>query len=182
MSENVPNVPIQYLTFRIAGEEYAAEILRVREILRWGPVTPVPGTPSFIRGVFNLRGAVIPVIDLALKFRHPATEPGKRTCIVIVEVAEQQRHTVLGLLVEAVGQVLELTPGTIQPPPPFGTPVRVDYLRGMAEVGRKFVLLLHLDLVLSLPELMAAESAAERSEVASSPAPTPEAPSERGAS
>ena len=150
----------QYLTFSLAGEEYAIGILRVREILEYDTVTTVPQTPPSIRGVINLRGSVVPVVDLAVKFGLPATPLTKRTCIVIVEVDLAGQRTVMGLLADAVSQVMDLTAGDIEPPPPFGTAVKVDYLQGMGKVGKKFVLILNVDHVLSAPELLAAEAVA----------------------
>ncbi len=149
----------QYLTFYLAGEEYAIGILRVKEILEYDTVTPVPQTPPAIRGVINLRGSVVPVVDLAAKFGLPPSPIAKRTCIVIVEVSLDGRETVMGVLADAVSQVMDLTAADIEPPPAFGTRVKVDYLQGMGKVGKKFVLILDIDQVLSAPELLAAEAA-----------------------
>ena len=150
----------QFLTFFLAGEEYAIGILRVKEILEYDTVTPVPQTPPAIRGVINLRGSVVPVVDLAAKFGLPPSPLAKRTCIVIVEVALENRETVMGLLVDAVSQVMDLPAADIEPPPAFGTAVQVDYLAGMGKVGKKFLLILNIDKVLATPELRAAETAA----------------------
>jgi len=149
----------QYLTFYLAGEEYALGILRVKEILEYDTVTPVPQTPPAIRGVINLRGSVVPVVDLAAKFGLPPSLIAKRTCIVIVEVILDGRETVMGVLADAVSQVMDLTAADIELPPAFGTRVKVDYLQGMGKVGKKFVLILDIDKVLSAPELLAAEAA-----------------------
>ena len=148
----------QYLTFFLAGEEYAIGILQVKEILEYDTLTKVPQTPPSIRGVINLRGSVVPVVDLAAKFGLPETPITKRTCIVIVEVDLEGQRTVMGVLADAVSQVMDLTPADIEAPPAFGTRVRVDYLQGMGKVGKKFVLLLDVDRVLSAPELRAAEA------------------------
>jgi len=150
----------QFLTFFLGGEEYAIGILRVKEILEYDTVTPVPQTPPAIRGVINLRGSVVPVVDLAAKFGLPPSPLAKRTCIVIVEVALENRETVMGLLVDAVSQVMDLPAADIEPPPAFGTAVQVDYLAGMGKVGKKFLLILNIDKVLATPELRAAETAA----------------------
>ena len=147
----------QYLTFYLAGEEYAIGILRVKEILEYDTVTPVPQTPPAIRGVINLRGSVVPVVDLAAKFGLPPSPLTKRTCFVIVEVTLAGSRTVLGVLADAVSQVMDFAPGDIEAPPAFGTAVRVDYLQGMGKVGKKFVLLLDVDRILATPELQAAE-------------------------
>jgi purine-binding chemotaxis protein CheW len=150
----------QYLTFYLAGEEYAIGILRVKEILEYDTLTPVPQTPPSIRGVINLRGRVVPVVDLAAKFGLPPSPLTKRTCIVIVEVTLDGHPTVMGVLADAVSQVMDLAPGDIAAPPVFGTRVRVDYLQGMGKVGKKFILLLDVDRVLAAPELRAAEALA----------------------
>lgn len=160
--------PMQYLTFHLAGEQYALGILQVREILRYETVTTVPTAPAAIRGVLNLRGSVVPVVDLAVRFGMPPTEVGARTCIVIVEVAGDGERTVMGVLADSVSQVLELSASEIEPPPPFGAGVRVDYLRGMARMGSRFALVLDLDRVLSHAELRAGASAAEAHAAAAS--------------
>lgn len=151
----------QYLTFLVAGDEYAVDILKVREILELGQVTKVPSMPAWIRGVVNLRGAVVPLVDLAAKFGLPATTPGKRTAVVVVEIALAGRLTVMGAVVDSVRQVLDLTPGQVEPPPPFGTQIRVEFLRGMTETDGKFILLLDADAVLSVDELLMAEEVAQ---------------------
>jgi purine-binding chemotaxis protein CheW len=158
----LPDVPeqTQYLTFYLAGEEYAIGILRVKEILEYDTLTPVPQTPPAIRGVINLRGRVVPVVDLAVKFGLPATPITKRTCIVIVEVALDGQPTVMGVMADAVSQVMDLAPTDIEAPPVFGTQVRVDYLQGLGKVGKRFVLLLDVDQVLAAAELRAAEALA----------------------
>ena len=150
----------QYLTFYLAGEEYAISILRVKEILEYDTLTPVPQTPPAIRGVINLRGSVVPVVDLRAKFGLPPSPLTKRTCIVIVEVTLDGHPTVMGVLADAVSQVMDLLPPDIAAPPVFGTAVRVDYLQGLGKVGKKFVLLLDVDKVLAAPELRAAEALA----------------------
>jgi purine-binding chemotaxis protein CheW len=150
----------QYLTFYLAEEEYAIGILQVKEILEYDTLTKVPQTPPSIRGVINLRGSVVPVVDLAAKFGLPAIAVTKRTCIVIVEVDLEGRRTVMGVLADAVSQVMDLTPADIEAPPTFGTAVRVDYLQGMGKVGKKFVLILDVNRVLSTPDLRAAEALA----------------------
>jgi len=150
----------QYLTFFLAGEEYAIGILRVKEILEYDTLTPVPQTPPSIRGVINLRGSVVPVVDLGAKFGLPPSPLTKRTCIVIVEVLLEGAPTVMGILADAVSQVMDFAPGDIEAPPVFGTAIRVDYLQGMGKVGKKFVLILDVDQVLAVPELRAAEALA----------------------
>lgn len=147
--------PGQYLTFFLAGEEYAVGILRVREIIQYDTVTRVPTTPACVRGVLNLRGTVVPVVDLAVKFGLPEVPITRRTCVVIVEVNLEREQAVMGLLSDAVSQVIELGPGEIEPPPPFGLNAQTEYLLGMAKSDRKFLLILDLDRVLSERELKA---------------------------
>jgi purine-binding chemotaxis protein CheW len=149
----------QYLGFFVAGEEYGVDILRVKEILEYDTVTRVPTTPASVRGVINLRGGVVPVVDLAVRFGLPETAVTKRTCIVVIEVELEGERTVMGLLAESVSQVIDLPAGQIEPPPPFGTRMRVDCLLGMGKTGKKFVLLLDVDKVLSTDDLLAAAAA-----------------------
>lgn len=151
----------QYLTYFLAGEEYAIGILRVKEIIEYDTLTKVPGTPPFIRGVINLRGSVVPVVDLAVKFGLPETPVTKRTCIIIVEVELEDEQTVMGVVADAVSQVIELSPEEIEAPPAFGTRVRVDYLQGMGKADKKFILILDIDRVLTTREILAVVAASE---------------------
>jgi purine-binding chemotaxis protein CheW len=156
MSTSAAGPVSQYLSFFIAGEECALGILQVREIIEFDTVTRVPGAPPWVRGVTNLRGSVLPVIDLALKLGLPQSAPHRRSCIVVAEVSFQGEKLVLGVLADAIGQVVELGPTEVEPPPAFGAPVRVDYLVGMGRAGKKFILLLDMDRLLSGQELVAA--------------------------
>jgi purine-binding chemotaxis protein CheW len=149
-------LPTQYLTFKIAGENYAIGVLQVKEILRFETITQVPSTPPSIRGVINLRGSVVPVVDLAVKFGLPESQITKWSCIVIVEADLDGEQTVMGVMADAVSQVVEFLPGDIQPPPPFGTNVSTDYLVGMGNDEKKFVLILDINKVLTAEELMTA--------------------------
>jgi purine-binding chemotaxis protein CheW len=144
----------QYLTFLLAEEEYAISILQVKEIIEYATVTTVPKTPTWVRGVINLRGSVVPVVDLAAKFGMEPKLVTKTTCIVILETAIAKQNTTIGVVADAVSQVMDLTADDIQPVPEFGTRVKVDYLLGMAQLGRKFALLLDVDKVLSTDELL----------------------------
>lgn len=144
----------QYLTFMIAGEEYAISLLKVKEIIEYDTVTPVPKTPEWVRGVINLRGSVVPVIDLAVKFRLPASVAGRLTCIVITEVECGGEATIMGVMADSVRQVIDLKPEDVEHPPTFGTRVKVDYLNGMARSGKKFSLILNPEKVLSTDELL----------------------------
>ncbi|ATB32906.1 chemotaxis protein CheW [Melittangium boletus] len=151
----------QYLSFILAGQEYALGILRVKEIIEYDTVTPVPGAPVWVRGVFNLRGSVVPVVDLTIKLGLPPATLTRRSCIVVVEVRLGGEEIVLGLLADAIGQVIDLGPEDVAAPPAFGTPVHADYLVGMGRVAasRHFVLLLDIDKVLSTQEIVLATAA-----------------------
>jgi purine-binding chemotaxis protein CheW len=139
----------QYLTFQLAGEEYAVAIRRVKEIITYGPLTTVPQAPAAVRGMINLRGSVVAVIDLAIQFGLPASPPTNRTCIVILEVDFDGASTVIGILADAVNEVVEIFPEDILPVPAFGTTTRKDFLRGMGKAGAKFVLILTIENVLT---------------------------------
>ena len=147
-------VTTQYLTFKLGEEVYAVDISKVREVLDFTTVTKVPRTPDFMRGVINLRGSVVPVVDLALKFGLPESPITRRTCIVVVEVDLDGERAVMGVMADAVSQVLDLGGGDIEPPPAFGTRVHMEYLLGMGKAGKKFILLLDIDRILSVDELI----------------------------
>jgi purine-binding chemotaxis protein CheW len=146
----------QYLTFFIRGEEYAVGILRVREIIEYETVTRVPTMPTHVRGVINLRGSVLPVIDLAAKFGHGETAPGRTTCIAVVETLMDNEQLVVGLITDSVSEVLDISREQIEPPPAFGTNVRVDFLIGMGKLDGRLVLVLDLDRILTPVELQQA--------------------------
>jgi purine-binding chemotaxis protein CheW len=169
----------QYLTFMIGGEEYAVSLLKVKEIIEYDTVTQVPKTPEWIRGVINLRGSVVPVIDLAVKFRQAPSVAAKLTCIVITEVQCGDEAAVMGIMADSVRQVIDLKPQDIEEPPTFGTRIRVDYMLGMARSGKKFCLLLDTEKVLStdelleLPESVELAAATPQSELQLPPTPVP---------
>ena len=143
----------QYLTFMLGGEVFAIGILGIKEIIEYAGLTEVPMMPACIRGVINLRGAVVPVMDLSSRFGKPSTALTKRTCIVIVEVeAGGERHD-MGVVVDAVNAVLEIPQAEIEPPPAFGAKIRTDFIEGMGKVGGKFVILLNVNRVLSVEEI-----------------------------
>jgi purine-binding chemotaxis protein CheW len=148
----------QFLSFVLVGEEYAVEILRVKEIIEYDNLTRVPAMPPAVRGVINLRGRVVPVVDLALRFGLPQSTITPRTCIVMVEIGTGDNALVMGIIADAVSEVLDLTIEQIQPPPSFGTSVGAEFLDGMAETtGRKFVMLLNVDRALSAAAFTVAE-------------------------
>ncbi|UTH75048.1 chemotaxis protein CheW [Chromobacterium sp. IIBBL 290-4] len=143
----------QFLTFQMAGETFAIGILRIREILEYVRPTVVPLMPAFIRGVMNLRGAVVPVIDLALRFARDETLVHRRTCIVIIEIEHEEQCQLIGILVDAVHEVLAIPDSEIEPPPQFGNQIRADFIEGMAKIDNGFVILLNVDKVLSMNEI-----------------------------
>jgi purine-binding chemotaxis protein CheW len=143
----------QYLTFYIRGEEYAVGILRVREIIEYETVTRVPTTPVHVRGVINLRGAVRPVVDLAAKFGHGETQPANTTCVVIVETRLHDELLTVGIMADAVSEVVDIPDAAIEPPPSFGTHVRIDFLTGMAKLDGRLALVLDIDRILSPVEI-----------------------------
>ena len=147
--------PVQYLTFMLGGDAYAIGILSIKEIIEYTPMTEVPLMPACIRGVINLRGAVVPVMDLQVRFTQPANPVTKRTCIVIVEVSTPEGQQVMGVVVDAVNEVLDIDSADIAPPPAFGTRIRTDFISGMAKVRGKFVVVLDVNRVLDLDDLQA---------------------------
>ena len=146
----------QYLGLYIGAEEYAIGILQVKEILQFETITHVPGMPPSVRGVINVRGSVVPVVDLAVKFGRPETAVTNRTCVVILETRLDGEATVMGVMADAVSQVVELSAADILPPPSFGTRVHADYITGMGRSGRKFILVLDIDKLLADDELKVA--------------------------
>jgi purine-binding chemotaxis protein CheW len=145
--------PQQYLTFMLGGEVFAIGILAIREILEYTAPTQVPMMPAYLCGVINLRGAVVPVLDLSIRFGRPGSDPGKRTCIVIIEVEAGDELQQMGLLVDAVNAVVEIAPAQIEPPPAFGTRVRTDFILGMGMVEARFIILLDVRNLLAADEL-----------------------------
>jgi len=143
----------QYLTFRLGEEVFALDIGQVREVLDYTQITRVPRMPEFMRGVINLRGSVVPVVDLRLKFEMAATERTVNTCIIIVEVAIEGERSVLGALADSVQEVIELEPGQIEAAPRIGSSVRADFIRGMGRRGEGFIIILDVDRVFSGEEL-----------------------------
>ncbi len=143
----------QYLTFVVGKETFAVGILIIKEILEYEEPTDVPMMPAFVRGIVNLRGAVVPVIDLSARFGRASAPVTKKTCIVIIETAFNEVRQILGVVVDAVNEVLEIAATDIEPPPNFGTSIRTDFIQGMGKVREKFVMILKVDSVLSLDEM-----------------------------
>lgn len=151
----------QYLTFEVADEEYAIEITRVREILVYSSLTSVPRAPEFIAGVMNLRGSVVPVVDLRNKLGLPPTVITGTTCVVIVDIQSENQTSHVGLLADDVRQVMSLASEDVEPAPTFGTKIDLAFLRGMGDLGDHFALILDIDRLLTALELNAAHAAAE---------------------
>jgi purine-binding chemotaxis protein CheW len=159
-AEVVEQPPRQLLTFQLGGEPFAIAIQAIREIIEYGSVTEVPLMPEFIRGVLNLRGAVVPVIDLAARFGRARTEIGQRSCIIILELEslaegedEGSQVQEIGVVVDAVSEVMEVPQDQIQPAPPFGARIRADFVSGMVELDGRFVIILDVGRVLSVDEM-----------------------------
>jgi purine-binding chemotaxis protein CheW len=160
-------LPSQFLTFMLGEDQYAVGILHIKEIIEYGSLATVPMMPDCVRGVINLRGAVVPVMDLSARFGRKPSAISKRSCIVIVEVEggegdSSSNKQVLGMLVDAVNAVVEIAAGDIEPPPSFGTRIRPDFIAGIGKFNGKFVILLDIERVLSSEEIvgMARETAA----------------------
>ncbi len=143
----------QYLTFRLGQEIFAIEVAKVREVLDLAPITAIPRTPEFMSGVINLRGSVVPVVDLRLCFEMAKTENTRNTCIVVVEVLLDNDSIVIGALADSVEEVIDLEPEQIQPPPRIGTRIRTDFIRGMGKRETQFIMILDIDRVFSAEDL-----------------------------
>ncbi|OEU72874.1 MAG: chemotaxis protein CheW [Desulfuromonadales bacterium C00003068] len=143
----------QYLTFQLDDEVFAVEISKVREVLDFSDVTKVPQTPEFMRGVINLRGSVVPVVDMRLKFGMDGVEATVNTCIIIVEVIMDGEASVLGSLVDSVQEVLDIESDQIEPPPRIGTKLNTEFIRGMGKHNEEFVIILDIDKVFSADEI-----------------------------
>jgi purine-binding chemotaxis protein CheW len=145
--------PAQFLTFLLGEETFALDIRSVREIIQYCSMTTVPLMPDFVRGVINLRGAVVPVIDLQARFGRKAAVVGKKTCIVIFDCLRDSEHIELGLLVDAVSEVLDIAADLIEQPPNFGASVRRDFIRGMGKLDGRFVIILEPDKTFDVDEM-----------------------------
>jgi purine-binding chemotaxis protein CheW len=143
----------QYLTFLLGSEMFAIDILGIKEIIEYGNLTAVPMMPDFIRGVINLRGAVVPVVDLSARFGRAASAVTRRSCIVIIEAESDGEKQDIGVVVDSVSEVLEIPEAEIEPAPSFGAKIRTDFIKGMGKVKDKFVIILDANKVLSVDEM-----------------------------
>ncbi|MDD5718444.1 MAG: chemotaxis protein CheW [Candidatus Krumholzibacteria bacterium] len=154
--------PGKYLSFVLGREEYGVEILKVQEIIGIMEVTRVPRTPSYVRGVINLRGRVIPVVDLRSKFKMPVIENTEKTCVIVVQVAQEDLTVTMGVIVDEVSEVLSFTQEQIEPAPNFGGGMdEVEFITGMGKLGKKVLILLDVDRVLKCEELAEIAQAAQ---------------------
>lgn len=143
----------KYLTFRLAEEAYGLSIMKVQEIIGMMKITRVPRVPAFIRGVVNLRGRVIPVVDLRLKFGLEQIESTERTCIIVLQIKKGDQEITVGVLVDEVSEVMDLIDDQVEPPPTFGTQVNAGFLIGVGKVEEKVLMLLDIDKVLTTDEM-----------------------------
>jgi purine-binding chemotaxis protein CheW len=155
MSVNSITETVQYLTFKLDEEVFALDVAKVREILEYNIVTKVPQTPDFMRGVINLRGSVVPVIDMRLMFGMSATEQTVNTCIIVVEVALEGETSVLGALADSVQEVIEMEPEQIEPAPHIGTRLNTEFIKGMGKHEGDFIMILDIEKVFSAGEIAA---------------------------
>jgi len=154
----------QYLTFMLGGETFAIGILHIREILEYGGITTVPMMPAFVRGVINLRGAVVPVIDLAVRFSRSPSPVTRRTCVVIIEVESEGEQHSIGVTVDTVNEVLEIPDSEVEPAPAFGARIRSEFIGGMGKINGGFVIILDAGKVLSVEEMASLTGAAVSAE------------------
>ena len=155
MSVNAITEARQYLTFKLGNEIFATDVAKVREVLDLTTITAIPRTPDFMSGVINLRGSVVPVVDLRLCLEMSKIEKTRNTCIVVVEVVLGGESTVIGVLADSVEEVIDLEPEHIQPPPRIGTHIRTDFIKGMGKRDAQFVMILDIDRVFSAEDLVA---------------------------
>jgi len=150
---------MQYLTYKLGNEVFALDIAKVREVLDFTTGTRVPRMPEFMRGVINLRGSVVPVVDMRLKFGMTRTEKTADTCVIITEVTVDNETTVLGALADSVQEVLDLEQRNIEPPPKIGTMLRTEFIKGMGKQNDRFIIILDIDKIFSAEELSQVQAA-----------------------
>jgi purine-binding chemotaxis protein CheW len=145
----------QYLTFILAGEEYGVDILRVQEIKGWGKVTPIPGTPEYVLGVMNLRGTIVPILDLRMRFSMSQIDYGPTTVVIVLRVESEKGDRIMGIVVDAVSDVYAVPAEELRPSPDFGGNVNVEFVRGLATVDEKMVIILNIDKLMNVDDLAA---------------------------
>lgn len=143
----------QYLMFTLGDEVFAIDIRTVREIIQYGAITVVPLMPEFVRGVINLRGSVVPVIDLQVRFERSRSDAGKKTCIIIFDTVLEDERVELGLMVDSVSEVVDIADDRIEPPPHFGSTIKRDFISGLGKVGSEFVVIIEPDRALNIEEM-----------------------------
>lgn len=161
MTENSNNAAVdmlhadtnQFLTFMLNGEEYGVEILRVQGIQGWDTVTPIPNAPNYVLGVMNLRGAIVPIIDLRKRFKMESIDFGPTTVIIVVRVENHDKERTIGMVVDAVSEVYRLDENVVQPLPEFGGAVSTDFIKGLSTVDEKMLILLDIDKLLSIKDV-----------------------------
>ncbi len=150
----------QYLTFILAEEEYGVDILRVQEIKGWDSVTPIPNTPDYIKGVINLRGTIVPIVDLRERFNMNNIEYGPMTVVIVLKVVAEDKERIMGIVVDAVSDVYNVSEDEMKPAPDFGNVVNIEFVKGLATVNEKMVIILNIDHLLTADELDITEGAA----------------------
>lgn len=148
----------KYLTFKLANEDYGLEILKVQEIIKLMEITAVPRTPEYVKGVINLRGKVIPVMDLRLKFGLSETDPTEKTCIIVVQISRENSLITIGIIVDEVSEVVDIQESAIEPAPSFSTQIETSFILGMAKVRESVKILLDIDRVLTTGEMRTVSS------------------------
>ena len=152
---------MQNLTFKLGEEVFAVDVAQVREVLEFTKITKVPRTPDFMRGVINVRGSVVPVVDMRLKFGMSKIENTVDTCIIVMEVSLDGETTILGALADSVQEVIDLEPDQIEPPPRIGTRLNTEFIKGMGKLDAQFIIILDVDKVFSADEIALVQSAGE---------------------
>ncbi len=149
----------QFLTFILGEENYGVDILRVQEIKGWSPVTKIPNTPDYLRGVLNLRGTIVPIVDLRMRFHQPDVEYTAVTVVIVLSVHSEDRERTIGIVVDGVSDVLSVSDGEIKPTPDFGGTIGTEFIHGLLSIEEQMVMLLDIDLLLSQDELKEIDSA-----------------------
>ncbi|MDH5216767.1 MAG: chemotaxis protein CheW [Gammaproteobacteria bacterium] len=151
----------QFLTFIMANEEYGVDILRVQEIRGWDNVTPIPNTPSYIKGVINLRGTIVPIIDLRERFGLEKMEYDATTVVIVLKVVSAEKERIMGIVVDAVSDVYNVGEDEMKSPPDFGSVVSIDFVKGLVAIEEKMLIILEIDDMLNSGDLVIAESVAQ---------------------